>query len=83
VRSVRIVALTAALMVGAGLLLLPLPDICDRPGSLVLCLQRASAVGLLFERASPWPTVGAVTVLAVIAVVGAGAAVRAARRPID
>lgn len=80
VRAGWIIAVAVALMAAAGSLLLPLPDSCDEPGSLVLCATRASAAGLTFRRNSPWPTVEAVAVLLAIAIAGAALTARALRR---
>lgn len=79
-RLSRIIGATAVLLVTASWVLVPLPDICDEPGSLVLCSTRASAAGLTFARTSPWPFVAAVAVLLAIAVAGGACAARALRK---
>lgn len=80
VRAVWIVVTTAVAMAVAAFLLLPLPDSCDRPGSLVLCTTRSSAFGLVFSRNSALPLLAALAVILLIAVVGTAATLTSTRR---
>lgn len=79
-RSAWITVATLVALTAIALLLLPLPDSCDEPGSLVLCTYRSSAAGLMFARNSPLPVVEAVAALVLVALVGAALVVRGRRQ---
>lgn len=79
-RSAWVIVATLVAMAATALVLLPLPDSCDRPGSLVLCNYRASAAGLTFARNSPWPAIEAMAALVLVALLGVGLVVRGRRR---
>ncbi len=79
-RAAWIVVATAVAMVVAAFLMLPLPDSCDRPGSLVLCATRSSAFGLVFTRNSALPLLAALAVIGLIGLVGTAATLTSTRR---